>query len=44
MEPVEFEKELAQIQDSKEIIVPFAGIFIIFFNLMKKTQKLSTCN
>jgi hypothetical protein len=39
MELVEFERELAQIQDSKEIIDPFRGILIVFLNLMKKNQK-----
>ena len=39
MELVEFERELAQFQDSKEIIDPFRGILIVFLNLMKKNQK-----
>ena len=43
-EPIEFEKQPVQIQDFGKIIDLFKGTCIPFLKLIKKNQKMSTCN
>ena len=43
-EPVEFEKELVEVQDYKKITNHFKGICKICPNLIKENRRMSTCN
>jgi hypothetical protein len=43
-EPVEFEKLLVEIQDYMKITNRFRGLYRIYPNLIKKKQRMPTCN
>ena len=43
-EPVEFKKQLVEVQDYKKITDQFRRIYKIYPNLIKENQRMSTCN
>ena len=43
-EPAEFEKFLVDVQDFRKGPDRFRGIYCLHLKLMKKNQKMSTCN
>ena len=44
-EPDEFEKYLVEVQDFRNILDRFRGIFIEYnSNIVKQNRKMSTCN
>ena len=43
-EPAEFGKLPVEVQDLRKIIDDFRGVYEIYLTLIKKNQKISTCN
>ena len=43
-EPVEFEKELVEIQDCRKITDHCGGTYRVYPNLIKENRRMSTCN
>ena len=42
-EPAEFEKYSVEVQDVRNIIQHFRGIYGVYLKLRKENQKMSTC-
>ena len=42
--PVEFKKELVEVEDWRKITDHFRGIYRMYPNLMKENRRISTCN
>ena len=42
--PVEFKKELVEVEDWMKITDHFRGIYRMYPNLMKENRRISTCN